>query len=84
MFQAAMDALGLTDADKGRIIMVGNNLKRDILGANRFGIHSVLIDWAPRRSMIPETDEEVPEYTIHTPAELLPLVDRLEKEFIET
>ena len=37
MFRAAMDALGLTDADKSRILMIGNNVKRDIRGGNRFG-----------------------------------------------
>ena len=32
IFEAAMAALGLSDEDKGRIIMVGNNVKRDIRG----------------------------------------------------
>lgn len=41
MFSAAMERMGLTEADKPRIIMVGNNLSRDVLGANRFGITSV-------------------------------------------
>ena len=80
MFQAAMDAMGLKEEDKRRVIMVGNNLKRDILGANLFGIASVLIDWAPRRSMIPECEEEKPAYIIHTPEELLPLAEKLEAE----
>ena len=47
MFQSAMDQLGLTEADKRRVIMVGNNIERDVAGANRFGIRSVLIDWSP-------------------------------------
>ena len=41
MFCAAMGALELTEADKRRIIMVGNNLRRDIKGANAAGITSV-------------------------------------------
>ena len=38
MFAAAMEKMRLTEADKSRILMIGNNVKRDIRGANRFGI----------------------------------------------
>lgn len=80
MFSAAMKALNLTEGDKKRVIMIGNNVKRDIRGANRFGIRSVLIDWSARRPY----DEELPEdhftYRIHSPEEFLPLVRRLEAE----
>lgn len=78
MFQEAMDQLGLTDQDKKRIIMVGNNIERDIVGANRFGITSVLLTWSPRYPMIPRTAEETPDYQIASPQELLALVQRLE------
>lgn len=81
MFRAAMDAtMGLTDADKGRVIMIGNNVKRDILGANRFGIRSVLIDWSTRRPYDEAGPEEHATYRVHTPEELLPLAHRLENE----
>lgn len=80
MFQTAMDKMGLTNADKSRIIMVGNNLERDIVGANCFGIRSVLITWAPRRRMTPEVPEEEPTYTIETPEKLLDIVEQLEAE----
>ena len=53
MFETAMKLLHLTDEDKKRIIMVGNNLERDIVGANRFGITSVFIKWSPRYPMEP-------------------------------
>ena len=80
MFSAAMKALNLTEEDKKCVIMIGNNIKRDIRGANRFGIRSVLIDWSTRRPY----DEELPEdhftYRIHSPEEFLPLVRRLEAE----
>ena len=78
MFQAAMDAAGLTEADKGRIIMVGNNIRRDVLGANRFGIRSVLLTWSPRYDYAAETPEMEPDYRIAAPEELLPLVHDLE------
>ncbi len=78
MFQTAMDALGLTDVDKSRIVMVGNNVRKDIAGANRFGIRSVLLDWSPRYHMIPANAEETPEFVIHTPGELLAVIDAME------
>lgn len=78
MFQAAMDAAGLTEMDKGRIIMVGNNIRRDVLGANRFGIRSVLLTWSPRYDYAAETPEMEPDYRIAAPEELLPLVHDLE------
>lgn len=80
MFQTAMDALKLTEEDKPDIIMVGNNLERDIVGANRFGIRSVLMDWTPRYPMTPKNEEEVPKYRVHSPMELVELVEKLDKE----
>ena len=75
-----MKAMGLGEADKGRIIMVGNNVIRDMRGANRFGIRSVLMDWSDRRSFEPQLPEDVPTYRIHTPAELFDLAEKLEGE----
>jgi len=77
MFQAAMDGLGLTDADKPRVIMVGNNIKRDVAGANRFGLRSVLLDWSPRYDYEPACADEVPDHVIHAPEELIGLVEKL-------
>lgn len=80
MFEAAFNALGLKDADKSRVIMVGNNLLRDIIGANRFGITSVYIDTMPRRKFPIVCDEMKPDYTIHTPNELWDLCEKLNAE----
>ncbi len=77
MFQFAMDALGLTDADKPRILMIGNNLSRDVAGANRFGITSVHLAWSPRYPKTPGSAEETPDYRIESPTELYDLVTRL-------
>lgn len=74
MFEAAMRAMGLTDEDKPRILMMGNHVKKDIVGANRFGLTSVLIDWSRRYPTVPETAEETPDYVIHRPLELLELL----------
>lgn len=78
MFEAALRAMDLTRADFGRMIMVGNNLSRDVKGANRMGMISVHLAWTPRYPRVPQDPEEVPRHTIHTPAELPDLVLRLE------
>lgn len=78
MFRHALDALGIAEADYGRVVMVGNHLGRDIKGANALGLISVWLNWSPRRPKIPADDTEVPQYTILAPAELLPLLERLE------
>lgn len=80
MFSAAMKEMGLTEEDKKRIVMVGNNVQRDIRGANRFGIRSVLIDWSKRRPFTEELPEDHACFRIHTPEELLPLAEQLERE----
>ena len=80
MFQTAMDVMGLKEEDKRRIIMVGNNLKRDVIGANHFGIRSVLLDWSPRYNYTPPQEDMIPDEIIHTPEELWDLAERLEAE----
>jgi HAD superfamily hydrolase (TIGR01549 family) len=71
MFRTALDAMGIAPADYGMVMMVGNNLERDVKGANALGLVSVWIDWAPRRSKVPADASEVPQITIKTPLELL-------------
>lgn len=80
MFQDAMDKNLLTGADKKRVIMVGNNVRKDVAGANRFGITSVLLDWSPRYDMTPAGESEKPDYIIHEPKELVKLIRRLEEQ----
>ena len=80
MFRTAMDRLRLTEADKRRVIMVGNNIRRDVVGANRFGIRSVLLTWSPRYRYEPSCPEETPTYRIASPEELLPLAEKLNAE----
>ena len=79
MFQTALDAMGLTEQDKPRVIMIGNHLMRDVGGANRFGITSVFFDWTTRYSKEPQSMEEEPDYTVHTAEELYELIQELEK-----
>lgn len=78
MFSAAMEALGLTDAERVRSVMVGNNLERDVLGANRFGMMSVFLSWSARRSHVPRLRRERPMFTISHIWKLPDLIERIE------
>jgi putative hydrolase of the HAD superfamily len=79
MFRHALDQLGIGLADYQRVIMVGNNLERDIKGANALGLISVWLDWAPRRSKIPADESERPQFTIKLPLDLLKVIDQIEQ-----
>lgn len=79
MFDTAMEKMGLSDADKPRIVMVGNNLKKDIVGANWYGITSIWMDWSPRYFHEVEDADEQPDYTVKTPQELYGLIHLLEQ-----
>ncbi|MEZ4668295.1 MAG: HAD family hydrolase [Anaerolineae bacterium] len=78
MFHAALNAFDIPQGDYDRVVMVGNNLERDIKGANALGLISVWISWSPRRSHIPADASEVPDHTIATPLELLDLLEKIE------
>ena len=80
MFDTAMDKMQLTDADKPQIVMIGNNLKKDVAGANRYGITSVWLDWSPRYFHKVEEPDWQPDYIVKTPEELLALIHNLEQE----
>ncbi len=80
MFRAAVDALELTEKDFDRIVMVGNNLGRDVKGANSFGITSIFMAWTPRYPKTPADESEIPKYTINDPLELVELVEKLNSE----
>ena len=80
MFVHALEQLGIAREAYGRTVMVGNYLSRDVKGANEVGLVSVWLDWAPRRPKVPADPSEVPQYTIKTPLDLLPLIEGLERE----
>ena len=84
MFETAFEKLQLTDADRRRVVMIGNNLKKDIAGANRQGLTSVWLDWSPRYFHRVEEPDWQPDYTVKTPAELIPLLHSLEEKFLES
>ncbi len=79
IFVHALEQLGIGPGDYGRTLMVGNNLARDIKGANALGMISVWLDWAPRRAKTPADHSETPRYTIKQPLELLQVIEQLEQ-----
>jgi putative hydrolase of the HAD superfamily len=64
-------ALSLTGLEKEEVIMVGDNLMTDILGANRAGIKSV---WINRHNK--ERNEVVPTFEIQHLQELFPIIEK--------
>lgn len=80
MFTTALDQLNISPSDYHRVIMVGNNLERDIKGANALGIISVFLSWSDKRTHIPKDETEIPQHTIQTPMELIPLIEKLESQ----
>lgn len=80
MFETAYRKLGLTEADKKRIVMIGNNLKKDVAGANRQGLTSIWLDWSPRYFHTFEEPDWKPDYTVKEPCELIPLLHTLEEK----
>ena len=79
LFRVALDVLAVPWADYGQVVMVGNNLERDIAGANRLGLISVFFHLNDRRRIWPLTPDEVPRYTVTSAAELRDLIAHLEE-----
>jgi len=79
MFDAALAALGLTAGDAGQVVMVGNNLSRDINGANRAGMISIWLNWSPRREKYAQAPDEMPAYTVRSPSEVPRLLRFIEE-----
>jgi len=77
IFRDALKALGIPESDYGRVAMVGNNLERDVVGANRLGLISIFFHWNDRRRSQPLTAEEEPRYTVSSIRELVSLVASL-------
>ncbi len=80
MFDAAMEVMDLKEEDKDRIVMIGNNLKKDIAGANRYGLTSIWLSWSPRYFHEVEESDWQPDYEAATQKELIELIDQIRKQ----
>jgi putative hydrolase of the HAD superfamily len=78
IFRDAMLKLGLRDEDAAGIVMFGNNIKRDIRGANALGLTSVWIDRQDGYDKSFVCAEDKPDFVVHAPLELLSVIDRIE------
>lgn len=80
IFRVALEALDVSESNYDRVAMVGNNLERDVVGANRLGLISILFHWNERRRSQPLTAEEEPRYRVSSAQELISLVASLNGE----
>lgn len=78
IFEAALSALGVSPGERGRVLMVGNNLSRDIRGANALGLISVWHHANTRYPCEPAALEETPRHEITALRDLPVLIARIE------
>lgn len=78
MFRHALEQLGVNEQDYNRVVMVGNNLERDVAGANVLGLITIWLDWAPRRSKVPQNALEIPDHIARRPREVLDILAEIE------
>lgn len=79
MFLHALTALAIAPDDWGRVVMVGNNLARDVRGANALGLISVWMAWNDRYPTEPAGADERPLYQVGTAEELWSLLTALDR-----
>ena len=77
LFAAALDGLGLRPDEARHAVMVGNNLARDVRGANAAGVVSVWLRHNERYPTTPADDAEEPAHSVRSFAELVSLLARL-------
>jgi len=65
MFSVALERLGLRQEEAGHVAMVGNNLARDVRGANGAGMVSI---WLRHNDRYPTTSTDPAEAPVHTAA----------------
>ncbi len=82
MFLTALVGMGIEPEHYERVAMIGNNLERDILGANALGLISILIHPNDRRTDIPQGPDDTPRYRVETIQELSDLIDILDNQLI--
>lgn len=71
IFNVALHRLGLS---KSEVIMIGDRIETDILGANRLGIPSILYRWNERYSSHATGPLHEPTATVNSLLELAPLL----------
>lgn len=80
MFVYALNALDVPKAEWSSCVMIGNNLARDIRGANALGLTSIWIVWNDRYPVQPADEAEQPRFQVHSADELLDLLTALRQD----
>jgi beta-phosphoglucomutase-like phosphatase (HAD superfamily) len=80
IFLHTLEALRIPEQDYPKVIMVGNNLERDIAGANRLGLRPVFFHANDSRRTVAQTREEIPRHTVANAQELMRLVEALSQQ----
>lgn len=78
MFRTALAALAIPETEWPQVAMVGNNLARDIRGANAVGLVAVHIVWNDRYPTVPADAAEQPAHVVRSAEELAELIGRFE------
>ncbi len=78
IFRAALDALNIAPPDYPGVAMIGNNLARDIRGANNLGLISIWFHWNERYAHA--NDGSSPRYEVRNANELLQLIEEIERK----
>ncbi len=78
MFATAMQVMGLAPETSSRVPMIGNNLDRDIAGANAAGHPSFFFKWSDLRRREPDGDHDRPTVTFTRLDQCSDLLDILE------
>ncbi len=74
-----INALGRINVKPWEAVMVGNRISKDIVGANKVGMISVLIKWRNKYREEALTDLEKPKHEISSLIELVEILNKLEK-----
>jgi len=77
MFGYTLDALGIVESGWGTVAMIGNNLAKDIRGANALGLISIWLVWNQRYPVVCADASETPDFQVSTAASLAALLDAL-------
>lgn len=78
MFVSALSKMGVMSCEYSQVIMVGNNLQRDVTGANRLGLISVWFHWNDRYATAPMDRMEQPQFVVSSAEDILQLISRIE------
>ena len=77
IFDAATQALGLTEDDYPGCVKVGNNLEGDFAGANRLGMHSMWNSWSKKYPTEPAKGDQRMDFEIKLPHEFFDVLDEI-------